>query len=74
MLNSALVFCWLLKNSCQYKNVILTLYKHVLYETAPKVNCFDGFCHHRLAIMSVQWPLFKSGMKTGLLPDPIRVP
>ena len=38
---------------------------------APKVHCFAGFCHHRLVITSAhthayRYPLFKSGMKTGL--------
>ena len=37
----------------------------------PKVGCFAGFCHHRLMTVSMHihmycYPLFKSGMKTGL--------
>ena len=38
---------------------------------APEVNDFAGFCHHRLVTTSVhthvyRYPLFESGMKTGL--------
>ena len=38
---------------------------------APKVNRFAGFYHHRLVTTSVRmyayrYPLFESGMKTGL--------
>ena len=45
--------------------------KHTIKETGPKVGCFAGFCHHCLMTMSAQmhayhYPLFESGMKTGL--------
>ena len=67
-----------LKKTCQKKNVIpmnriaiqyITM--HVINKTAPKVNRFAGFCHHCLVTMSAHthvyhYPLFKSGMKTGL--------
>ena len=44
---------------------------HVINKIAPKVNRFAGFCHHRLVAMSAhthayRYPLFESGMKTGL--------
>ena len=40
-------------------------------ETGPKVGGFVGFCDHHLMTMSVHvhaycYPLFESGMKTGL--------
>ena len=43
---------------------------HVINETAPKVHCFDGFCHHHLVTTSAHmhvyhYPLFESRMKTG---------
>ena len=44
---------------------------HVIKVTGPKVDCFTDFCHHRLATTSTYthaycYPLFESGMKTGL--------
>ena len=37
-------------------------------ETDPKVGCFGGFSCHRLMTINVHmhYPLFESGMKTGL--------
>ena len=40
---------------------------------ASTVGCFAGFCHHHLMTISVHmhaycYPLFESGMKTGLWP------
>ena len=48
-----------------------SIQKHVIKETGPKVGCFSVFCDHRLMIMSdhthvYRYPLFESGMKTGL--------
>ena len=45
--------------------------KHVTKETGPKIGCFAGFCNHHLATTSMHinvycYPLFKSGIKTGL--------
>ena len=45
--------------------------KNVTKEKGPKVGGFAGFCHHRLATTSAHtyvyhYPLFESGMKSGL--------
>ena len=50
---------------------LLTNITHVIKETGPKVGCFALFCHYCLVTMSVHthtyhYPLFESGMKTGL--------
>ena len=48
-----------------------SIQKHVIKETGPKVSYFAGFWYHPLMTMSAQahayrYPLFESGMKTGL--------
>ena len=48
-----------------------SIQKHVIKEMGPKVICFAGFCHHRLMTVNAhmhmyRYPLFESGMKTGL--------
>ena len=50
---------------------LLTNIKYVTKETGPKVGCFAGYCHYRLATTSThtyvyRYPLFESGMKIGL--------
>ena len=45
--------------------------KNVTKEVGPKVDGFAGFCHHHLATTCAHtymyhYPLFESGMKTGL--------
>ena len=52
-------------------NGIVNQCKHFTKETDPKVGCFAGFCHHCLVTMGTHtyvyhYPLFKSGIKTGL--------
>ena len=43
-----------LKKTYQQKNIIpmnkiaIQYNNHVINEMTPKVNCFAGFCHHRL--------------------------
>ena len=45
------------------------MYNHVINKTAPKVNRFAGFCHHRLVTTSAHthhaycYPLFENGIK-----------
>ena len=54
-----------------YQWIGLPSNNHVVNETAPKVNCFAGFCHCRLVTMSAHthahcYSLSESGIKTGL--------
>ena len=50
---------------------LLTNTEHVTKETGPKVECFAGFCHHRLVTTSKHTHVYcyfslESRMKTGL--------
>ena len=57
------------KSTCHLRKIIpmvklVNQYKNVYKRSRPKIGCFDGFCHHRLATMSTHmypyhYPLLK---------------